>query len=78
MFISRIMVWNNEEDEFLRESYQYNASGRERGNAWKQIADALNLVSTESIFFRVDARAVCETCALLTNCQAEKKKSELK
>ena len=63
MFISRIMVWNNEKDELLRhevlfmEPYQYKARSRERGNIWKQI-DVLNLISTESTFFRVDARAI--------------------
>ena len=63
MFISRIMVWNNEKDELLRhevlfmEPYQYKARSRERENIWKQI-DVLNLISTESTFFRVDARAI--------------------
>ena len=59
------------------EPYQYKARSRARGNVWKQIADALNLISTESTFFRVGARAVRERCALLTNRQAEKEKSEL-
>ena len=78
------MVWNNEKDELLccevllMEPYQYKARSRGRGNVWKQIADALNLISTESTFFLVDARAVRERCALLTNHQAEKEKSELK
>ena len=64
MFVSRIMVWNSEKDELLchevlfMELYQYKARSRERGNIWKQIGDALNLISTDSIFFRVDARAI--------------------
>ena len=84
MFIFIIMVLNNEKDELLcrevslMEPYQYRARSRERRNFWKQIADALNLISTESISFRVDARAVRERCAFFTNCQAEKKKSDLK
>ena len=84
MFISRILVWNNEKDELLfrevllMEPYQHKGRRRERGNIWKQIADALNLISTESTFFRVDARVVCERCALLTNRQAEKDKGDLK
>ena len=78
------MVWNNKKDKLLcrelllMESYQYNARSREQGNVWKQIADALNLISTASTFFRVNARAVRERCALLTNRQAEKEKNELK
>ena len=59
------------------EPYQYKARSRARGNVWKQIADALNIISTESTFFRAGARAVRERCALLTNRQAEKEKSEL-
>ena len=39
------------------EPYQYKARSRERGNIWTQI-DVLNLISTESTFFRVDARAI--------------------
>ena len=84
MFISRIMVWNNEKDELLcrevllMEPYQYKARSWEQGNVWKQIADALNLISTENTFFRVDAHVVRERCSLLTNCQPEKGKSELK
>ena len=35
-------------------------------------------MSEMSTFFRVDACAASERCALLTNCQAEKDKSELK
>ena len=69
------MVWNDEKDELLCRG---KARSRERGNVWKQIAYALNLISTESTFFGVDARAVRERCALLTNRQAEKGKSELK
>ena len=78
------MVWNNEKDELLchevllMEPYHYKTRSRERGNVWKQIADALNLISTGSTFFRIDACAVRERCALLTNRQAEKEKSELK
>ena len=55
MFISRIMVWNNEKDELLcrevllMEPYQYKARSWEQGNVWKQIADALNLISTEKL-----------------------------
>ena len=84
MFISRIMVWNNEKDELLcrevllMEPYPYKARSWEQGNVWKQIADALNLISTENTFFRVNAHVVRERCSLLTNCQAEKEKSELK
>ena len=84
MFISRILVWNNEKDELLSrevlltEPYQYKARSREQGNIWKQIADALNLISTESTFCHVDARDVCERCALLTKRQAEKDKGDLK
>ena len=84
MFISRIIVWNNEKDELLfrevllMEPYQYKARSWEQGNVWKQIADALNLISTENTFFRVDAHVVRERCSLLTNCQPEKGKSELK
>ena len=37
-----------------------------------------NMYSTESIFFRVDARVLRGRCSLLTNLQAEKEKSELK
>ena len=48
------------------ELYQHKARSRERGNVWKQIADALNLISTDSTFFPVDARAVRERCTLLT------------
>ena len=83
MFISRLMICNNEKNELfcrevlLMEPYQCKARSRARGNVWKQIADALNLNSTESTFFRVGARAVRERCALLTNRQAEKEKSEL-
>ena len=84
MFIFKIMVWNNENDELLcgevllMEPDQYKARSREQGNVWKKIADALNLISTESTFFHVDACAVSEGLALLTNRQAEKEKSELK
>ena len=78
------MVWNNEKDELLcrevllLEPYQFKVRSRERGNVWKNIADALNRISTENIYFRVDARAVRERCALLINRQIEKEKSEIK
>ena len=60
------MVWNSAKDELLcseillMKTYQYKARSRERGNAWKQITDALNLISTENTYFRVDYRAVRE------------------
>lgn len=50
------MVWNNEKDDspcrevLVMEPYQYKARNREQGNVWKQIKDALNLVSAENIF----------------------------
>ena len=44
----------------------------------KQKADALNFISTENTFFRVNTDAVRERCALLKNHQAGKEKSELK
>ena len=44
----------------------------------KQKADALKFISTKHTFFRVDAGAVRERCALLKNHQAGKEKSELK
>ena len=69
------MVWNDEKDELLCRGKVRNT---ERGNVWKQIAYALNLISTERTFFGVDARAVRARCALLTNRQAEKRKSDLK
>ena len=72
------MVWNNKKDELLcreelrMEPYQYKARRKKRRNVWKQIADALNLISIDNTFFCVDARAVCEGCALIINHQAEK------
>ena len=57
---------------------QYKAKSREWGNVRKQIADALILISTEGTFFRVDARAVGEECALLANRQVAKEECELK
>ena len=78
------MVWNSEKDELLcrevllMEPYQYKTRSREQGNLWKQIPDALNVISTKKIFFRVNFRAVLDRCAFLINCQTEKDKNELK
>ena len=78
------MVWKSEKDEFLwrqillTELYQYKARNKERGSTLEQKADALKFISTKHTFFRVDAGAVRERCALLKNHQAGKEKSELK
>ena len=72
-----MIVWNCEKDKLLcrgillMEQYQYKTRSREGGNVWKQIAGALSLISTENTFFRVDARAVRDRCALLINRQAD-------
>lgn len=79
-----IMVWNSVKNELicrevlLMEPYQYKTGSREQGNVRKKRADALNLISTKNIFFRVNARALSERCTLLISHQAEKEKTELK
>ena len=61
------MVWNGEKDELLCrevllfEPYQFKERTRERGNAWRAIADNLNAITTHQ--FRVDSRAVRERFA---------------
>ena len=58
------MVWNSEKDEtlcreiLLFEPYQFKERTRERGNAWKSIAENLNAIDCQN--FRVDSRAVRE------------------
>ena len=65
------MMWNAWKDELLLrealliEPYQFKSRSRERGNAWKIIAEHLNDGSTEDVFFKVDARAVRERFDLL-------------
>lgn len=77
------MVWNDQKDDYLcrelllMETYKFKPRSRERGNAWKQIADALNAGSTESCFFKVDARAVRERFNLLLNHFKAKQSAEI-
>ena len=53
------------------EPYQYKTGSREQGNVRKKRADALNLISTKNIFFRVNARALSEMCTLLISHQTK-------
>ena len=77
------MVWANEKDELLcreillLEPYIFKPRSRERGNAWKDIAEALNKGSTEDLYFRVDARAVRERFTLLLTHFQAKEKAEI-
>lgn len=73
------MVWTNEKDEvlcrevLLYEPYQFKPRSRERGNAWKSIADTL---CSSELNFKVDARAVRERLSAIVAKHKQKMISE--
>lgn len=79
-----MMVWNDIKDELLcreillLEPYKFKARSRERGNIWKQIAEHLNEVSNDDIFFKVDNRAVRDRFNILIAHYNEKMKEQEK
>ena len=76
------MVWNNEKDEtlckevLLFEPFRFKARTKERGNAWKSIAENLN--EMKSLHFKVDSRAVRERFGVIQAHYEVKKKEEEK
>ena len=77
-----IMVWNNEKDEtlcqevLLFEPFRFKVRTKERGNAWKSIAENLN--DTKSLHFKVDSRAVRERFGVIQAYYEVKKKKRRK
>ena len=77
------MVWNQEKDEMLCkevllfEPYKFRPRPRtkERGNAWKCIAENLNDIRTKN--FKVDARAVRERFSVIKAHYEAKTREEL-
>ena len=75
------MVWNAEKDELLCEEvllfepFRFKTRTKERGNAWKSIAENLNDSTTHK--FKVDARAVRERFSVIRAHYEEKTKEEL-
>ena len=76
------MVWTDEKDELLLreillfEPFQYKPRTKERGNAWKSIADNLNKL--DGALFKVDQRAVRERFGTLRTRFESKNRDELK
>ena len=82
LFICRtIMVWDDTKDELLCrkvllfEPYQFKPRTRERGNAWKAIAE--NLGACATVYLKVDSRAVRERLGIITAKYKSKKKEQL-
>ena len=73
------MVWNSQKDEvlcrevFLLEPYQFKPRSRERGNAWKSIAESL---CASELSFKVDARAVRERLSAIVARHKQKMSGE--
>ncbi|XP_057290242.1 uncharacterized protein LOC130612928 [Hydractinia symbiolongicarpus] len=76
------MVWNDRKDELLLrevllfEPYKYKARTKERGNAWKVIAENLSQLDSEQ--FQADQRSVRERFGILKTRYQNKTREELK
>jgi len=75
------MVWDNNKDEILCrevllfEPYQFKQRSRERGNAWKAIADSL--IASIPLNLKLDARAVRERVGVIVARYKQKDRDEL-
>ena len=69
LFLQRpIMAWTDKDDLLLRESlllesFKFKSGTKERGNAWKMVADNTNQLDSEQ--FKVNQRAVRERFRIL-------------